>query len=156
MKDIIKMRLIAAFLVGFLCFLVLGNRTVKIPWVAPYLTCEVNGEKIKAFKNEHMWSFTGNSNLGIRIEKAAEKLEGHKINAGSSVKIKLSSDKGLKDFKVKQFVVDDNGVRSNIDVLLKDNTITIAEKPGEYIYSFIAGWNETHWVEYIIKFVVED
>lgn len=153
MKDIIKTKYIVLLL--FLIFLILGNGAVKIPWVAPSLTCEVNGEKFKAVKNEHMWSDTGNSNLGMTMKKAKEKLEGHKLAGGSTLKVKLSSDKEIKDFTVKQFGVDDNGVISNIDVTLKDNVITLVEKPGEYIYSFIATWDEKHWVEYLAKIVIE-
>ena len=156
MKDVLKARLIAALLVGFLCFLVLGNSRVKIPWVAPNLTCEANGEKFKAVKNEHMWSNTGNSNFGMMIEKAQEKLEAHEISGGSTLKLKLSSDKELKDFTARQYVVDNNGVQSSIEVPLRDYSVTVAEKPGEYIYSFIAAWDETHWVEYLTKVVIEN
>lgn len=155
-KDIKKIILIIGVTLVFLFILALGNSIVKIPWGAPTLTCEVNGEKFKAIKNEHMWSNTGNSNLGMMIEEAEEKLEGHQISGGSTLKLKLSSDKELKDFTARQYVVDNNGVQSIIEVPLSDYSVTVAEKPGEYIYSFIAGWDDTHWVEYLAKIVIQD
>ena len=152
MKNIIKAKYVLLLLVFI--FLIFGWSTVKIPWVSPSLTCELNGEKFKAIKNEYMWSDTGSSNLGMTIKKAKDELEGHYIDGESTLKLKLSSDKNIKDFKVRQFAFDENGMVSYEDVTLNENTLALAEKQGEYIYSFVATWDENHWVEYLLKIIL--
>lgn len=72
------------------------------------------------------------------------------------MKLVLSSSKNIKNFNVKQVLGIDKDNYVLKDIELTNNSIKIPKEAGEYTYYIYAGWDEDHFVEYIVKVVVEE
>lgn len=131
---------------------------IDLPLSAPNLIVKVNDKKFQATKNEYNWSSfkNSNSNLGCSIVEAAKKIKPYKVQRESQLKLMLSSSKNIKNFNVKQVLVTDKENYALKDIDFTNNSIKVLKEVGEYTYYIYAGWDEDHFVEYIVKVVVEE
>ncbi|WP_282804615.1 hypothetical protein [Clostridium tetani] len=129
-----------------------------IPSSMPSLKVRFDNGTFYATPNGYNWSSSKNSssNLGYYSIEIAKEIKAIKVPQNGNLKLILSSDKGLKIFNVKQIIgttIDNHTLK---DINLNDNIIITPENNGEYIYYVYADWGDNHFVEYIIKIVVED
>lgn len=154
----IKNKFILIGLFAIILILIYESTQINLPLSAPNLIVKVNDKKFEATKNEYNWSSykNSNSNLGYYVVEAAKKIKPYKVERESHLKLVLSSNKNMKNFKVKQVLGTDKDNYVFKDIELINNSIKIPKEAGEYTYYIYAGWDEDHFVEYIVKVVVEE
>lgn len=157
-KSIAKNKFILIGLLIIILILIYKSTQINLPLSAPNLIVKVNGKKFEATKNEYNWSSfkNSNSNLGYRVVEVAKKIKPYKVPGEVHLKLMLSSDKNIKNFNIRQVLRTDkeNYVLKDID--LTNDSIRVPKEAGEYTYFIYAGWDEDHFVEYIVKVVVEE
>ena len=150
-----KFILIGLFII--ILILIYESTQINLPLSAPNLIVKVNGKKFEATKNEYNWSSfkNSNSNLGYYVVEAAKKIKPYKVLGESYLELILSSSKNIKNFNIKQVLGTDKDNYVLKDIDLTNNSIKVPKEMGEYTYYIYVGWDEDHFVEYIVKVVVE-
>lgn len=95
----------------------------------------------------------GNSfDLGEPIEKTLASIDTNTVPCNSVLKLELSYNKNIKNFKVYKIDTSNNDY-SLTEIDTSNNEISTPSTPGEYCYKVSAEWDNTHNVNYLFKIV---